>query len=1104
MAKSNTERVREALDHFRDGVRRYVIDQMNAKYGDPEGVEKAHDDLLQNLPPKVQPPKGPEEWDASNVISIILSNWQYLFRLRLSKVDQSYLHELRDIRNKAMHQQAFSMADTNRALDTIHRLLTSTSATKEADAVNALISETRRVERSEELRAAKGRAARRATEGTPTSGLRPWREVIQPHTDVCKGEFQNAEFAADLAQVHRGGAGEEYGDPIQFFKRTHLTEGLRDLLINAFKRLNGEGGHPVVELQTNFGGGKTHSMLALYHLCGGTPVTNLAGVDTLMEDSGFDGLPKSVARAVLVGTALSASQPEPTKDGLTLRTLWGRMAYQLGGKEVYDMIAASDENGGSPGSDDLVKVLTKVGPCLILIDELVAYCRDMYEVKHTMPGGSFDSNLKFAQSLTEAVKACPRALLVASLPQSTVEVGGEGGKQALASLESTFGRLEFNWRTATSEESYEIVKRRLFEPIDAKLFGDRDAVVNAYSELYQKDKAEFPQGCNEGSYHRLLENAYPIHPELFVRLYEDWSSLEEFQRTRGVLRLMASVIHTLWVRGDKSLLIMPGVLPVDEPTVSTEFTRYLPGNWPSIIDQDVDGPNSKPALLDKESKRYGQVWAARRAARTIYLGSAPVPGTTNKGIDIRHIRLGCVQPGENLSVFVDALHELSDRTSYLYADGSTYWYSGQPNVNATARDRAAQKAKAAAELEAEITDRLRLAQKESGGFRRVHPAPEATTDVPDDPTAGIVIIEVAKTHANNQDDSPAMAEAKLYYEKRGNSPRQHRNALVFLAADTARAKDLLEAVASHLAWKSILDDKDTLELDPHNTRLAEKKVKETNNTVIARIPETFQWLIYPIQDDPTGPVTWEAVRLTSGGGLAERAFNRLKRDGLITDALAGSILRKNLDDFIWAELNHVGVSQLTDYYANYLYLPRVTRPEVILDAISSGVASLTYMSDGVAYADGFDEDKKRYQGLVVSRQQVVIHPDGRSVVVKPDVAVKQIKEEVPDTPGGGGENKPGGDPDQPGGGGDDEDGGKPQLPKRYFGSINLKPSNASLEFSDVMQEVIQHFTKKQGTRVTIRVEIEAESKDGFDEALQRIVRENGNTMGFDDNEFAED
>ena len=1043
-------------------------------------------------------PSGPDEWDTAAVIAIILTDWQYLFRLKLGKAERGMLGELEEIRNQWAHQHVFSTDDTLRALDTIQRLLTAISSADQAAEVDKLKGEVMRTRFAEMQRVATDRAKRQATEGTPMEGLKPWRDVITPHPDVCNGTFAQAEFAADLAQVHRGDALPEYGDPKEFYRRTYLTEGLRGLLLNVIKRFSGKGGHPVVELQTNFGGGKTHSMLALYHLVSGVAASSLSGIDVLMTEAGVSTLPKA-KRAVIVGTALSAGQPEKTKEGIPLKTLWGRMAYQLGGKDAYAIIGESDEHGTAPGSDDLVKLFRHVGPLLILIDEWVAYCRQMYETPG-LPGGSFDSNLSFAQALTEAVKAVPTALLVASLPQSEIEVGGEGGAQALTRLENTFGRLEFNWRPANAEESYEIVRRRLFESItDPQLFADRDAVVRSFGSLYRQNPAEFPNECREAGYERRMEAAYPIHPETFDRLYNDWSSLEEFQRTRGVLRLMASVIHTLWARHDRSLLIMPSVIPIDEPAVETELTRYLTPNWPVIIEKDVDGPNSLPKRMDTESPRFGRLWATRRVARTIYMGSAQVAGQANKGLDIRRIRLGCVQPGENIAVFGDALRQLGDQAAHLYADGSRYWYSTQPNVGHVARDRAAQQEDD--DIFAEIRQRLRKQQGQRGGFAKVYPAPDATSAVPDKTDGRLVILPPEKAHTNGVDDSPAMKSAMEFLEKRGNGQRVNRNTLVFLAADKTRLAELKEACANYRAWKSIYDERDALGLDPFNTKLAEKKLADFDGAVEARLPEAYQWLIVPEQPEPAGKTEWQAIRLTGSGSLAARAFSRLERDGLITATLAGVFLRHHLNKVLWTNRDHIDLRQVQDYFAQYLYLPRLTYQELIIDAVRDGVASLTWASDTFAYASGYDEQAKRYVGLQAGRTGVAVVADGHSVIVKPGAARTQLEKEAsptgPAAPGGATripiapEPIPAGGlpvtlPAQP----------KPQ-PTRFHGSINVDPMRLARDSATISTEVLQHLISKLGANVQVVIDINADIPGGVDENTVRIVTENCRTLGFD-------
>src|SRR5262249_32859171 len=214
-----------------------------------------------------------------------------------------------------------------------------------------------------------------------------------------------------------------------------------------------------------------------------------------------------------------------------------------------------------------------------------------------------------------------------------------------------------------------IVRRRLFEEVPADLARERDAVVNAFANLYLKHSAEFPLGVKEGDYGRRLQSAYPVHPELFDRLYTDWSTLEKFQRTRGVLRLLSKVVHALWVSGDAAPLIMPGSVPLDVTDARDEITQYLEDSWKAIIDADVDGTGSSRAAVDSSRSAFGQRALTRRIARTIFLGSAPTLRSAHKGIEQQRIWLGVAVPGDQIGNFGSALHLLGDRATYLYNDG---------------------------------------------------------------------------------------------------------------------------------------------------------------------------------------------------------------------------------------------------------------------------------------------------------------------------------------------------------------------------------------------------------------------------------------------------
>jgi len=1097
MSMTNFERVGKALDLLKTGLAPYVQRELEAEYG-TEWIEVASQSLPRGSDASEA---GKPHLDAYALLLIVWDNWHEVFKRTLGHAERSLVSELREVRNSWAHQEAFSTDDTYRALDSSARLLTAISA-QEASELRRMKQELLRVRFQEQARRQVRRAAIAPTEGDPTAGLKPWREVITPHPDVASGRYQQAEFAADLGQVHKGEGSSEYADPRDFYERTFLTEGLRDLLTTALRRLSGEGGDPVVELQTNFGGGKTHSMLALYHLFSGIEPSELLDIDTVLKAAGISSVPKA-QRVVLVGTALSPGQPSAKDDGTVVRTLWGQLAWQLGGAESFSLVAEADERGISPGSEVLRELFVRHSPCLILIDEWVRYVGQTYTVSD-LPGGSFDANISFAQALTEAARQAPRTLVVASIPASDIEMGGEGGREALARLKNTFSRMETSWRPASAEEGFEIVRRRLFQPLaDDQSYRHRDAVAKAFGELYRQQAQEFPLQCRERHYERRLQSAYPIHPELFDRFYGVWSSLDRFQRTRGVLRLMASVIHELWERNDSSLLIMPATIPMDAPPVQRELTRYLEDQWIPVIETDVDGPQSLPLRLDRDNPNLGRYSACRRVARSIYTGSAPSHGSQNPGIDERSVKLACVQPGETVATFGDALRRLTDRATYLYVDGNRYWFSTQPSVTRLAQDRAVQQA--ADDVWDEVLRRLR-GDKRRGSFAGVHVAPKTSGDVPDDDSVRLVIIDPRKPHARGQEDSPARKTANDILENRGPSPRINRNTVVFLAADRARRSDLEQAVRQFLAWDSIVNDHQPLNLNAFQANQAETKRAETDDIINARVRETFVWLLVPAQPDPKGEPVWEETRLHGGNALAVRASTRMQHDEHLITEFSGTRLRLELDRFLWSERDHLRLQKLWEYLTQYLYLPRLRDSGVLREAVQDGASQLT-LEDTFAYADAWDEERGRYLGLKTGEVTSVVI-DSCSVVVKPEVAQRQLEEDrrrrervVPEP---GVRPQPGPEPGQMPGQGE---GGtvEPEIKKRRFhGSVQLDPVRLNRNFGTIAQEVIQHLTSMVDANVEITLEIQARFDDGAPDDVVRVVMENCRTLGFRAFDFEEE
>ena len=1095
MATTNHERVGKAMELLKAGLGPFVDREV-------DGAVKRQRVNAATLRSFVDDPmigdRRPTEWDVAALLKLMWETWNDVFRSILGPAERGFVGELRGHRNRWAHQEPFSSDDAYRALDTAGRLLAAVSAEQAAD-VEKLKMELLRVRFDEQARGERRKQATLAIGGA-AAALKPWREVVTPHQDVASGGYQQAEFAADLWQVHLGEGADEYRDPVEFFRRTYLTESLKSMLAGGVQRLVGDGGDPVVQLQTNFGGGKTHSMLALYHLCSGIAPTELAGVDALMREAGVAKLP-DVRRVVLVGNRISPGNPTTKDDGTVVRTLWGELAWQLGGRDAYARLAADDEHATSPG-DTLRQLLIEHGPCLILIDEWVAYARQLHD-QSDLPAGSFETQFTFAQALTESAKLAGNCLLVVSLPASDttasphaqaddVEVGGQRGREALDRLRNVIGRVESSWRPASAEEGFEIVRRRLFQPFaDPAQFKDRDVVARAFADLYRGQHQEFPPECRDADYEKRMAAAYPIHPEVFDRLYSDWSTLVTFQRTRGVLRLMAAVIHSLWEKGDRNPLILPAHLAIDDPRVQFELTRYLPDHWVPVIEKDVDGPNALPQRTDGEVANLGKYSACRRVARTVYLGSAPAAGASQRGLEDRRIKLGCVLPGESPAVFGDALRRLAGAATYLYQDGPRYWYDTRPTVTKLAEDRAEQLRREPDRVAQAIRERLRAALREEGGFARVHVAPPSSHEVADERGVGLVVLDVDHPH-HRETESPAQTAAAAVLEMRGTTPRLYRNTLVFLAPDQSRLQDLDEAVRKQLAWESILAEREPLDLSRHQARQAETQTSAAAEAVTARLPETYQWLLTPVQADPAAPVTWEAARLTGQGALAERAARRLKSDDLLAATFAGTRLRMELDRVPLWRGDHVSVRQLVDDFATYLYLPRLQDPTVLLGAVSDGVALLTWEQDAFAYADSFDDANGRYRGLRGGQVMSLSDPDSAGALVKPDVARRQLDAAVPSGSGPGPEPDPG-----PGPGPEPEP--PPPVdprPTRFHGSVTLDATRAGRDAGRIADEVITHLAGLVGASVSVTLEIEADIPDGAPEQVVRTVTENSRTLKF--------
>lgn len=1068
-----------------------------------------------------------DSMDIATCLRLIDWKWN-VFRAKLSIDYRTWSKELMGIRNNTAHigQQDLDSRYAERALDTMALLSEGFGDTECTEKIRALY-RTVRYGSADGSTTVKDMEAAVPDKKIKTSigvlkrnvghNLPSWREVMQPHPDVAEGRYRAAEFAADLAQVSRGEGAYEYRDPVEFFARTYVTEGMAGLLTESLQRISGKGGEPVIQLKTAFGGGKTHSMLALYHIArGGISIARVPNLKYVLERVGLDEFPRANV-AVLVGTALDPTKKKNPANlpKYTVSTIWGEMAYQLvtsaGRPDLYAIVADADRKGVSPGSENLKILLNECGPCLILMDELVAYAKKIYGVEG-LPAGSYDNFITFIQEITEAARESENSIVVASIPESEIEIGGEAGKTALEMIEHTFGRMESIWKPVAANEGFEVVRRRLF--LDCKNEEARDEVCNAFSSMYQENSTDFPIEVKEVSYRDRMVACYPIHPEVFDRLYEDWATLERFQRTRGVLRLMAAVIHELWMANDAGAMIMPGSIPLDMPNVRDELVRHLPDTWNSIIDREVDGKDSIPYQKDRANVRYGQKLAARRVARTIMLGSAPtVRDQAVRGLEAARIRLGVVQPGENISDFNDALNTLHGSLSYLYnnVNGSRYWYDTRPTLRKTAEDRASQVSQESVSME--IESRLKKLRKEQP-FAGIHPCPASSLDVPDDQAVRLILLRTVDTYKRTAKSCKAMETVNEILNHRGSSPRIYRNMIAFVAPDYDNLNSLETEVRRFIAWKSIMSEKDELNLDGNQIRETDNNLNRSNQTVALRIKETYCWLLVPFIDpnEDLKTIQWEISNI--GGGdeniVAKAAKKMIQNEQVITN-WAPALLQMSLDDLLWKDSDDIQIKKLWEYLSTYCYLPRLANYSVLEDAILRGVASDEYFALAGAY------NKNRYVDLKYNKTVFSVNPS--DLLVKINVALKQIaaeKQEESHTGGtpqtsvqegiGHGENgSVSGGGGQTGSGNYTGGGNTSDFPQntRFYMSAKLDTTRVNRDMNNYVQEIIQHLMAVDGSNVELTLEVNVHAPKGIPASTVRTVSENCRTLkitdfGFDD------
>ena len=843
--------------------------------------------------------------------------------------------------------------------------------------------------------------------------LSPWWQVATPHKDIREGKLSEAIFAADLGDVSIGKAPLEYQDASIFFQKTYLTQGLKNLLENVLSRLKGGKGDPVIQLQTPFGGGKTHALLTLYHaIKHRKEIAHLPVASELPEI-------KTAKVAVFVGTHA---------DAVSGKTPWGEIASQLG---QYEVIKDHDKKRIAPGKGKFRQVLEATGPTLILMDEILEYivkANRAEKVEKITQG----QTLAFLQEISELIASSKDCCLVITLPASILERYDEEAERSLQQLQKISGRVEAVYTPVEGLELYEVIRKRLFEN-----YGDektRKKVAQGYFDLYQRLGTDVPSEAREIEYRDRIERAYPFHPELIDVLYERWGSYPTFQRTRGVLRLLAEVVSDLFANKSVSPLIHSSLISLDNRSIRREFIKHIGNEYDSVIAADIAGKNAKAPKIDKEmGSEYEKYGIARGIATSVFINS--FSAGPSKETTLPRIRVALLREGIPVTIVGDAVAKLEEELWYFHSERKQYAFRNQPNLNRVILDR--EEPIAEERIQEELKSHV---QKDAGKALEVYLWPENPSDVPDNKNFKLVILSPSFTY----DSGKGKAIANEFYEKAGVGFRVYKNTLFILTLDNNQLVSVSKSLRRYLALTEIQKDKSLQDtLTKQSQEEIKKKFKETEKEIPFKILTAYRYLAFLGKDG----VNWKDMGIPTIGSeqaISERVKQYLKDQEKLLIKVSPKYI---LDRTFGKDENEKSLKEIFELHLKTPGMSLLETEKVLLDATTEGVRTGTL---------GLREDKEVY-----FKENVT--PNLDSVVLRGEVAKKKKEEEkggkIPTTE----ESKI---PEPPKGG------------KEIIKSVALRAKVPWDKLSEVTKGVIAPL-KDEGLPPEITIEVKANSEEGF-------------------------
>ncbi len=687
-------------------------------------------------------------------------------------------------------------------------------------------------------------------------------DLCTPRTEVLQGELREDIFAARLQDVMNGKADPVYGNPATFFDNTYPTAGLKTLLADALGRLTGKaaGKNAVIRLETAFGGGKTHNLIALYHVASGQAPKS---VQSLLGKGVALPKPGQIALAGVVGSDLDATVGiDHPGDKVKTFTLWGELAYQLGGRAGYALVKESDEWKSAPGTG-LFETLVGDKPTLIMLDEVARHLRGAVAVPTATKQSTLaDQTVAFLMSLLEFAASKKRCLVVLTLAGQTDAFAPETEllTQKLAEALKVSARQERVLTPTGEGEIPAIVTHRLFKTIE------RDAarpVLEAYGQYYARlmdapRNADLPQRSTRAEYVQEMVNAYPFHPELLAALDLKVSTIPNFNRTRGALRLLAWTVRSLWQnKPEGTWLIHPHHLELSQSQIAEDLTSRLDRpKFRQVIEADVVSPLTGALAHAQEADQpltaSGKPPYARRLATTIFLHSL-TQGIAS-GVDPADLMLAVLTPdadaaggGDDPAVVSRALERLYEQAWFLEYDGHRYRFKTEPSINKIIADETAQVQMTKGKVEVE--GRIKLIWKK--GYFKPVPFPIEPADVDDDADLPkLILMHFDAVKSSAAESTPPDLLRRIYeYSGAMESFRTFQNNLVFLVADADQVDNMVNVARRYLAIGRIVGDGARMnEFNKEQRDTLTKAHQAAELDVRVAITKAYRYLYYPTSD----------------------------------------------------------------------------------------------------------------------------------------------------------------------------------------------------------------------------------------------------------------